>query len=106
MKLIKEPSFHIESITLQRGKKRPSFFDVWRTDEEKEERRNRGSYYETFPGRSTVSTCIIEDTNDELILGEKIEELIINEYKMYGVLPIMKEENEVECAIDHCEILK
>lgn len=106
MKFITKPNTTTEEIVMWRGVKSPSFLDLFRTDQEKIDRRYRNARKETFAGRATTEPFIIEDTTNTLVVGEKVEELSINEYTLYGVLPIEHYEGETKytCVVDHYTI--
>ena len=104
MELIEPPTYSIDEIEILVGRKSPSFFDAWRTDEEKNDRRNRNAHTEKFAGRSTLSTCIIKDETNSLEDLVK-RDLVFDEYKLYGVFPIswITGDDTYECIVDYME---
>lgn len=90
-----------ESIDILVGVKSPSLVDAFRTDEEKIARRYKNAKRISFPGRATIDDIYLLDEEHILVIGEKIQEIELEKYILYGVIPIEREDDSVLCVIDY-----
>lgn len=63
------------------------------------------SYLETTVLNGRISVSDIEIESDGLNLYEKID-LVVDDYQLYGVLPISNIGRKYTCKLDHYEIIK
>jgi len=105
MKLIRLPKWEIESIEVTQMRS-PSFFDAWRTDAEKIARRKCGPTT-VFAGRHTLTeNAVIQDDDEILVVGEKIESLLFDDCELLGVIPVVHMEGKFYCTVDYMKVLK
>lgn len=63
-------------------------------------------YAKKYPGKIEYNSIKILDTDDELILGKKIQEIEFDNFIFYGVLPVSNVDKPImKCSIDYCEVL-
>jgi len=61
-----------------------------------------GSHFETKVSPSYDNIYIIPDEHDKITIGEKIKEVEIDHYIIYGVVPISCQQYGIfECCIDY-----
>lgn len=59
----------------------------------------------TVDGTSLITNAVIQATHDELVVGQVIPELVVDGYKLKGVLPMWWLAGGIQCAVDSFEIL-
>lgn len=102
MKLIKMPETSYEVIDTWINVKSPSFFDAFRTDEEKINRRYKNATKISMPGRLNIGEVIIEDSTGTLNLNEKTHTLIFDDIILFGIIPVAQDDdNNYTCCIDY-----
>ena len=102
MKFLKKPEKHLEIVPILMDDS-PFFMRLIR--------KMRGipppsGLIQKFPGRMTYTDAVIDFENNPFSIGDKISELVLEGYHMYGVIPLgsLIGEPGIACCIDRFEM--